>query len=412
MVAAAHDVDPVRAAAGEPTGSRRWSASAGEFFLVGGATPFLFAISWWVRKTFGLDGPEYAIGFLTFHAAFVINDPHFAVTYLLFYRDGLKRAFGKESDAMPRGRRVRYLVAGVAVPVVLAVWSIGAIATKSAVALGLMIQLMFFTVGWHYVKQGFGVLVVLAARRGARFDRRERFVLLAHAFAGWAYAWASPADPGTEVEEKGVVYTSLAHGPWLERVTHGVFLVTALLLVVALVQKVRREGRLPLVTPLTAFLCSIWSWSIYSSVDPLVVYVIPALHSVQYLYFVALLRGNEAREREGPPWFEPSARVRLGTLAVSAVGLGWLLFHGAPAALDDLVVPHGDHGRVLPSVLGPTPYFAAIYTFVNVHHFFMDNVIWRRDSPETRYLFARPPATIAGKRETARTPGDARGRQG
>jgi hypothetical protein len=389
MVAAAHDVDSAQATPAERA-HRGWTSSVAEFFLVGGATPLLFAISWWARRTFGLDGPEYAIGFLTFHAAFVINDPHFAVTYLLFYREGLRRAFGKDG-ATPPAQRARYIVAGVVVPLVLAVWSIAAIRERSAIALGLMIQLMFFTVGWHYVKQGFGVLVVLAARRGVRFERRERLALLAHAFAGWAYAWASPADAGTEVEEKGVVYTTIAHAPWLEHATHAVFLATALLVVAALVQKRRREGTLPLATPLTAYLCSIWAWSIYSSIDPLVVYVIPALHSMQYLYFVALLRGNEAREREGPPWFERSARVRLGTLAVSALALGWALFHGVPAALDDWLVGNGRHVRgvgALSLVLGPTPYFAAIYTFVNVHHFFMDNVIWRRDSPETRYLFA------------------------
>jgi len=32
---------------------------------------------------------------------------------------------------------------------------------------------------------------------------------------------------------------------------------------------------------------------------------------------------------------------------------------------------------------------------VNVHHFFMDSVIWRRDNPETRYLFAQPKPSIA-----------------
>jgi len=36
--------------------------------------------------------------------------------------------------------------------------------------------------------------------------------------------------------------------------------------------------------------------------------------------------------------------------------------------------------------LGPTPYFAAIFAFVNIHHYVMDHVIWRRDNPETRYL--------------------------
>lgn len=357
------------------------TGSVAEFLLAGGLTPLLFPLSWLLRRSVGLDASELAVGFLMFHAAFVINDPHFSVTYCLFYRDFMARAFG---GAFGPWQRARYVAAGVVAPLALAVWATAALAAKSAPALGLLIQLMFFLVGWHYVKQGFGVMIVLAARRGVRFGRRERLVVLAHCLAGWAFAWASPADPGTEVEEKGVVYTTLAHPIWLERVTHALFLATACALLVVLVQKWRRDGRLPLLTPLTALLCSIWSWSIYSSIDPLVVYVTPALHSVQYLYFVWLLRTNEAREREGPPWFETSARVRVGMLAASALGLGWVLFHGAPSALDDLLVPR--RARFAVSALGTTPYFAALYTFVNIHHFVMDSVIWRRENPETRYL--------------------------
>ncbi|MDP9000853.1 MAG: hypothetical protein M3O46_12160 [Myxococcota bacterium] len=366
----------------ERSSAHEWRAGLGEFLLVGGLTPLLFPLAWLLRRTVGLDSSEFAVGFLMFHAAYVINDPHFAVTYLLFYRHGLSRAFDGSFSA---AQRARYLVAGVVVPLTLAIWAIAALATKSAVTLGFMIQLMFLLVGWHYVKQGFGVMIVLAARRGVRFGRGERATILAHCFAGWAYAWASPTDAGTEVEEKGVVYTTLAHPRWLEDLTHVVFLSTALLLLVVLVQKWRREGRLPPLTPLTALLVSIWSWSIYSSVDPLVVYVIPALHSMQYLYFVWLLKGNEAREREGPPWFEMSARVRMGILAASALGLGWFLFRGAPSALDDMLVPR--RVRLSGAALGATPYFAAIYAFVNGHHFFMDYVIWRRDNPETKYLF-------------------------
>ena len=353
----------------------------GEFLLVGGLTPFLFPLSWLLRRTFGLDAAELAVGFTMFHAAFVINDPHFAVTYFLFYKDGRARAFG---DVFDGWQRARYLLAGLVVPVVLGVWAVAGLVMKSAPALGYLIQLMFLLVGWHYVKQGFGVLTVLGARRGVRFTGGERLAILAHCFAGWAYAWASPADPGTESEEKGVIYMTLAHSHGLERVTHVVFLATIVPLVVVLVLKWRREGRLPLFTPLVALLCTIWSWTIYSSIDPLVRYVIPALHSVQYLYFVRLMRWNEAKEREGPPWFGRSAGVRLGTLAVSALGLGWLLFHIAPSALDGALVSR----RAAATDLGPTPYFAALFAFVNIHHYFMDYVIWRRDNPETRYLSA------------------------
>ncbi len=381
---AAHDV--TRAAELAPTPPSPGAGAVAEFLLVGGATPFLFALSWWLRRAFGLDGPELAFGFLTFHAAFVINDPHFAVTYCLFYRRFASRLRDATSNPW---QRTRYLAAGVVAPLGLAAWAAAALATKSALALGLFVQLMFFLVGWHYVKQGFGVMLVLSARRGVRYGARERMAILAHCLAGWAYAWASPSDPGTEVEEKGVVFTTLARPVWLERLTHAVFLATACALAWVIVQKLRREGRLPLLTPLAALLFSIWSWSIYSSIDPLVVYVIPALHSVQYLYFVWLLRAGEAREREGPPWFERAASVRLAGLAASALALGWLLFHGAPTALDDLLVPR--HPRASDAALGPTPYFAALYTFVNIHHFAMDSVIWRRENPETGYLAGKMP---------------------
>ncbi|HVK63860.1 MAG TPA: hypothetical protein VM694_05285 [Polyangium sp.] len=364
----------------EPSRTRGSPGRWAEFFLVGGMTPLLFPLSWLLQRAFGLDPAEYAVGFLMFHAAFVINDPHFAVTYLLFYKDVKARAFG---GAFRGAQRVRYLVAGFGVPLILGGLSMVGLATRSAFTLSLLFRLMFFLVGWHYVKQGFGVFTVLAARRGVRFTPRERLVVLVHCFSGWAYAWASPADPGREVEEKGVVYTTLAHPVWFEHLTHVVVLSTVLPLAWVLFQKWRREGRLPILTPLTALLCSIWSWSIYSGKDPLVRYVIPALHSVQYLYFVWLMKGNEAREREGPPWFERSARTRLGILAVSALGLGWLLFHGAPTALDEAL---GPRGKAVYEDLGPTPYFAALYGFVNIHHYFMDTVLWRRENPETRYL--------------------------
>ncbi|HEY5243718.1 MAG TPA: hypothetical protein VIJ22_19690 [Polyangiaceae bacterium] len=350
-----------------------------EFLLVGGATPLLFLVSWLLQRTLGLSSADLAVGFLFFYGAHVVNDPHFAVTYLLFYDRARARVFGDEFQPL---QRVRYLVAGLLVPAGLVAWAVTALATRSAYSLGLLIQTMFLLVGWHYVKQGFGVMTVLAARRGVRFLPRERLAILVHCYAGWAYAWASPYDPGKEVEEKGLVYTTLAHPHGLERLTLVVFLASAVWLFAMLAQKWRRERRLPILTPLVALLSSVWIWSIYSSIDPLVVYAIPALHSAQYLYFVWLLKGGEAREREGPPWFERAASARIAGLAVSALGLGWLLFHGAPAALDDLLVPR----RSRFTAMGPTPYFAALFAVVNIHHYFMDYVIWRRDNRQTRYL--------------------------
>jgi hypothetical protein len=363
-----------------PLSARRW-AGVVELLLVGGLTPLLFPLSWLLQKRMGIDPAELAVGFTMFHAAHVINDPHFAVTYLLFYKDARARAFG---GAFPPLQRVRYVVAGIVVPIVLASWAAVGLATKSAVTIGWMIEAMFMLVGWHYVKQGFGVMMVLSARRGVSFLRRERLAILAHCFAGWAYAWASPASPPREVEERGLVYTALAHPLALDVGTGLVFVATTIVMAVLLALKWRRERRLPIATPLVAMLCSVWAWSIYSGIDPLIRYMIPALHSAQYLYFVWLLKGNEARERERAPFFDTAAKARLGLLAAAALGLGWVLFHGVPDLFDGALVSKKD--RL--SSLGPTPYLAAINAVVNIHHYFMDHVIWRRENPLTRYLRA------------------------
>lgn len=350
-----------------------------EFLLVGGATLLLFPLAWLTRRFIGLDTAEYAVGFLTFHGAHLINDPHFAATYVLFYKDARRRALG---DVFAPLQRLRYWIAGLLVPISLAVWTVYAISSRSAPALGSMLQTMFFLVGWHYAKQGFGVLTVLSARRGVVFSSAERRVFLAHSLACWAYAWASPSDPGRWLEEKGVVFASLPHGPALELLTFLAFLASALALLAVLFLRIRSAGRLPPLAPLLGFLVTLWFWTIFTSLDPLMVYLIPALHSIQYLYFVALLRRNQAREDEGPPRFGRPASTQLAFLALSSIALGWILFHGAPRTLDSLLTPRSSSL----SDLGPTPFFAALFAAINIHHYFMDHVLWRRENPDTRHL--------------------------
>ena len=77
--------------------------------------------------------------------------------------------------------------------------------------------------------------------------------------------------------------------------------------------------------------------------------------------------------------------LRLAVLASSSIGLAWVLFRGAPSILDSRLVLTSSASEA-PSGLGDTPYLAAIFVFVNIHHYFMDTVLWRRENPRTRYL--------------------------
>src|SRR5690606_12245839 len=109
-----------------------------------------------------------------------------------------------------------------------------------------------------------------------------------------------------------------------------------------------RERRLPPLAPLTGFFITVWLWTVYSDFDPLLAYVIPALHSVQYLYFVWLLKKNEARELIGE---FGSVKRRLLVFGISTLGLAFLIFHGVPETLDQSFVMKDELAP-----LGPTPF--------------------------------------------------------
>ena len=102
-----------------------------------------------------------------------VNHPHFAHSYQLFYTGFVRKAFSSESTI-----RHRYRFAGIMIPTVLAVYLVTTLALGSAPLLGLAANVMFLMVGWHYAKQGFGILMLDAVRKGAPFSTREKRHLL------------------------------------------------------------------------------------------------------------------------------------------------------------------------------------------------------------------------------------------
>ena len=73
--------------------------------------------------------------------------------------------------------------------------------------------------------------------------------------------------------------------------------------------------------------------------------------------------------------------LRLTVFLVVGVLLGWLGFWGLPGWLNGSV----DYDR---GIFGPTVFLFVCWIFINIHHYFLDNVMWRRENPETRrFLF-------------------------
>lgn len=55
--------------------------------------------------------------------------------------------------------------------------------------LGFGINLIGFLVGWHYVKQGCGMLIVDAVLKKNYFSDQEKRVLSLNAYAVWIMSW-------------------------------------------------------------------------------------------------------------------------------------------------------------------------------------------------------------------------------
>jgi len=105
------------------------------------------------------------------------------------------------------------------------------------------------------------------------------------------------------------------------------------------------------------------------------VFVIPALHSIQYLLFVGKLSHSKDRER-----VRQGGDSKLMLFVSVGAFAGAMSFWGVPFVLDRVVPYDRD-------VFGSTMFMMMFYVFINVHHYFIDFAIWRKDNPDMKYLY-------------------------
>jgi hypothetical protein len=364
-----------------PTSARGWLFHPlVDFFCLGGGSLLLLAPLLLVPATPDL---RRDFAFWALLAANLVNHPHFAHSYQIFYRGFRGKTFGQTFE--PDLRR-RYVFAGVVVPALLLSYLLATIAAGSATALGYAGNAMFFLVGWHYVKQGYGMAMLDAVLKLRFFTPGEKKVLLWNGYACWLLSWLLANRIVSQHDLWGLAYYSFATPDWLiglavaaAAVTTGVFLVMVL-------GKAQRAGwQLPW-NGLVAYAVSLYVWLILVRVNPLLVLCVPAFHSLQYL--VVVWRYQLNRTRAAPDAATRPGRrlpsvgsLRLALFLVLGILLGWLGFWGLPVWLNGAIAY--DHGA-----FGPTVFLFVFWIFINIHHYFLDNVMWRRENPETRsFLF-------------------------
>lgn len=350
---------------------------AADFALLGGGGAIVVLLTWLLwpagRETTGLLTGTLVL-------ANVINHPHFAHSYQLFYGGFAAKAFG---DQLPASLRTRYLLAGVAAPTVLMLFFAYCVWARDAALLGMAANAMFLLVGWHYVKQGYGMLMVDAALKRNFFTPAQKQRLLFNAYACWLTSWLLINHTLVRHDYWGLSYYAIPVPAWLLALACAATLITTLRIVPALHGKLSRPQEGPrLISGVAAYATSLYLWLLVR--HPAVILIVPALHSMQYLAVVWRYRWNLEQDRTELGILRgTSPSQRFALFIAIGIAMGYLGFWALPSWLG-AVVPYDKEA------FGGSLFVYIFWISINIHHYFLDNVMWRKDNPDTaRYLFRR-----------------------
>ncbi|MCI0430027.1 MAG: hypothetical protein L0210_05725 [Rhodospirillales bacterium] len=280
--------------------------------------------------------------------------------------------------------------AGLVVPALLAAFFVYAAQQADSRILSYAWNGMLFFVGWHYVKQGYGMLVVLSALRKIYFSAIEKRFLLANTYVIWLCAWLN-LNATYKVERTwGLPAATLDMPDSLVIVGRLAAAATTAAFIFVMVRRAVVLKKPTSFNGLVGYCCAVYLWLLAARFDPVFLYVIPAFHSLQYLLFVWRFQINKAQVSAArrPRLRRLGLRTPLQGLAAFAgfillgEALGWFGFEGLPRTLD-FAIPY-DY-----SVWGSGLFLFMFAMFINIHHYFVDNVIWRKENDEVRqYMFA------------------------
>jgi hypothetical protein len=391
-----------------------------DILVIGGLSLFIFGVMFLlVPKDVDINHLSWTM----FYLGFVVNGPHFFASYWHLYVDNRQRL-----------REWRFAFAGFVVPAVL-VTSLFAASRKPTVhTLGLLVGLMYLSVGWHYVKQIFGVSLVSSAAHGRPVTGIAKKLFRVNLLIVWLMSWTFANQHSWDSDKSGffgATYSSanldqIFKDNGLTYVANHfrviVYLLVGVSLTLALGAFLRqwiRTGSTMAPVGWVAW-ASIYVWYLPVLAHPAYFYLVPFFHSIQYLLFSVTFSWNKARSESAiddpiapitpvlgvessdlgeSVLVEPLAKVavdpleisrlrrqkfalRFGLFVVFAFLLGAAGFHWLPEWMDRNYNYRG-------KALGGQFWVVAFNVFINVHHYFVDSVIWRGTNPQVR-KFLKP----------------------
>ena len=312
------------------------------------------------RLAVGRPAEAWIAAFSMAWAVVAVNGAHFAATNHRLYRTAASaRQFPLTAALIPA-----LVLAGVA----------ASLRWPTQIA-PYFVKLFLLWSPYHYSGQTVGLSVLYCRRAGVELSGLER-----RALAGFVYGTfvtsAARAETGLNGGDYlGVPYPSLGLPGWLVTAALAATAFCGLILVALWARRVRDGAAVPglaWVAPAAQFL-----WFIPGQRAPLFYAMVPTFHGAQYLLVAWSLNLSERKSETARP--KPSfAAVETARFAAWNLAGYALLFWGLPTLLAKAT------GQ---SYLFVAPVFVA---GVQIHHFFVDGVIWRLRRPELRRAMIAP----------------------
>ena len=308
--------------------------------------------------------------------SFLVNFPHFLLSYQLLYIDFRHLVFSKLS----------FFWAGIVVPGILIVSMAFSSYFNPIIFLGYFVNALYFFVGWHYIKQIFGTIIVANALQKIFYKKIERWCLQANLYTLWGISWVwTNIDGGSPQIYEGVIYSGFNFPERYILYCFGAIITTLVLVIIIHLKKHIKERSKPSLTALIAFIAS-YFWFVPLFYNPIFFPCIAFFHSLQYLPFVYAVRRNKIKSELVKSNPEIQSRIyfirHYGYLFLSIV-LGAILFYFLPKHLDQMKLFH---------FYSPTIVMFYFVIFLNIHHYFIDNVIWKKNNEQMqKYLFHSTP---------------------
>ena len=317
----------------------------------------------------GADGTPSGLDVIPTLALFLVfNFPHFAATNWRLYRTaGNARQFPVTAWGLP-ALFVALVAAGLRHPALVAPALIG---------------LYYLWSPFHYSGQTLGITLLYGRRSGFEIGRAERLGLSIFVYAAFVNAFAALDRSDADLSFYGIEYPRFGLPAWIGPATLALVVAGGGLFLARVAQRALHTRRLPplaLLMPAAAHL--VWFVVAKRTNTPLFLALVASFHSLQYLLVAWAVQIQERRAETRAPSTRDFVLLQSLKWAAGNVGLGLLLFLALPWVVSRTV----DTGLPTPVVFG------IVWAALNVHHFFVDGVIWKLRRPGVAGTLAAPRA--------------------